>query len=165
MPEEEQALIVGDVVEIIDVDNEDFALRGEIRELGPPLNIAFTFLQTFKLEQVKKVSSPSLLTWNELRARVKEAGIVAVGNREDLEASLNEHLEANKPAQELTRDLAATGDIDIGAIVQIVDPDDKLRHNCRGKVIDGPSFTVRLTNMNFDTEERLYAKNKLIRVG
>ncbi len=164
MPPDEVALKIGDIVEIIDANNENHTLRGEIKELGPPLKIAFTYVETFKVKQVKKVDVPSLLTWNELRARAKQAGIPAAGKREDLEATLVEHIAAAEPLHSLTRGLASE-DFEVGAIVQVNDPEDRLRHNCRGKVIDGPSVTVRLTNMDFEVEERRYAKSKLIRVG
>jgi len=162
MPDESFA--IGDIVEVVDKNNEEFTLRGVVREVGPPVVVAFTYLSNFKPKQITKVDSLSTLTWNQLRTRAKEVGVPAVGTRDELEASVAAIIVAtSSPAS--SNDIGTETDFPIDAIVQISDPEDKLRDKCRGKVITGPSVTVRLTNVNFDVEDKRYAKGKLTRVG
>ncbi len=166
MPEETFA--IGEMVEVVDKNNEEFTLRGVIREIGPPVVVAFTYLSNFKPKQIKKVDTLSTLTWKQLRTRAREVGVPAVGTRDELEASVAASLDAISSAASLgrrSRDIGSESDFPLDAIVQISDPDDTLRDNCRGKVIDGPSVTVRLTNRKFEVEEKRYAKSKLTRVG
>jgi hypothetical protein len=168
MPENDPSLNIGDIVEIVDSEHEELGLCGKIRDLGPPLIVTFTYVETFKPNQVKKVDTPATLTFHQLRSRAKEAGIRAVGTRDELLASV-QALKDEEVAAELAEtrglDVGAAKDFPLGAIVQINDPPDELRHNCRGKVIDGPSVNVRLTNKDFEVEDKVYPKGKLIRVG
>lgn len=168
MAKKNELLKIGDIVEIVEDGHDGLGLRGKVREVGPPLVVAFTYLEPLKAKQVNKVDTPSTLTWNELRARAVAAGIPAAGKRDELEASVEAHIEAASaptvPAT-ATRGSSAANEFPVGAIVQINDPGDKLRHKCRGKVIDGPSVTVQLTNKDFEVEVKRYPKSKLIRVG
>ena len=159
---------IGDIVEVVDENNDEFTLRGVIREVGPRVVVAFTYLSNFKSRQIKKVDTLSALTWKELRAKAKEVGVRAVGTRNELEASVAASMDAAvSPASmnRRSRDIGAETDFPIGAIVQISDPGDTLRDRCRGKVIDGPSVTVRLTNKEFEDEDKTYSKSNLTRVG
>ena len=155
---------IGDIVEIVDKNNDEFTLRGVVRDIGPPVVVAFTYLSNFKSNQLAKVDVLSTLTWNQLRSRAKEVGVPAVGTRVELEASVAATIVATSTSA-LSTDIERETDFPIDSIVQISDPDDKLRDKCRGKVIAGPSVTVRLTNVNFDVEEKRYAKSKLTRGG
>ncbi len=161
-------LKVGDIVEVVDETNEHFPFRGVIQEGGPNVVVAFTYHVKLKSKQIKKVDVvPTLTTLNtltlkQLRTKAKEVGVPAVGTRDKLVARIATSLTASIPST--SRDMTDS-DFPIGALVQISDESDTLRDKCRGKVIDGPSVTVKLTNKKLAVEEKKFPKSKLTRVG